>query len=186
MPPGHPYPDTPSPWVTRFAALLPPGGDVLDVTCGGGRHSRWLAARNFRVSTVDRDVSGVADLADRAEIVQADLEDGSPWPFHGRRFAGVVVANYLWRPLFPQLCAWVAAGGVLIYETFGRGNERFGRPRNPDHLLKPGELLDLVRPHLHVVAYEEGITGKPAVVQRICATRGDGPVSLPEHGSRAD
>ncbi len=176
---GHPYPTEPSAWVMRFAALIPANGTVLDVTCGGGRHTRWLLERGHGVATIDRDVSAVEDLADRAEVVQADLEDGSPWPFQGRRFDGVVVANYLWRPLFPQLFDWLAPGGVLIYETFGRGNERFGRPRNPDHLLAHGELLEMVHGKLQVVAYEEGITPKPAVVQRICAVKSDEPVTLP-------
>lgn len=178
-PPSHPYPDKPSPWVMRFATLIPEGGSVLDVTSGGGRHARWLVEAGFRVATCDRDVSGVQDLEERAEIVTADLEDGSPMPFAGRQFDAVVVTNYLWRPLFPQLFAWLGDGGVLIYETFGRGNERFGRPRNPDHLLRHGELLDLVRDRLQVVAYEEGITAKPAVVQRICAVKAEEPVALP-------
>lgn len=175
----HPYPDQPSAWVLRFAALIPPRGSVLDVTCGGGRHTRHFVERGNRVTTVDRDVSAVQDLAGRAEIVQADLEDGGPWPFQGRTFDAVLVANYLWRPLFPQLVDWLAPGGVLIYETFARGNERYGRPRNPDHLLAPGELLDAVRGRLRVVAYEEGVTAKPAVVARLCAVKGDAPVELP-------
>ncbi len=177
--PGHPYPDKPSPWVIRFTPLIRPEGSVLDVTCGGGRHARYFVERGFRLTTVDRDVSGVADLNGRAEVVRADLEDDSPLPLQGRQFDSVIVTNYLWRPLFPQLFAWIADGGVLIYETFGRGNERFGRPRNSDHLLRPGELLDLVRGKLQVVAYEEGITTKPAVVQRICAMKAEDPVLLP-------
>jgi SAM-dependent methyltransferase len=175
----HPYPDQPSPWVLRFAALIPPRGSLLDVTCGGGRHTRHFVERGNRVTTVDRDVSGVQDLAGRAEIVQADLEDGSPWPLQGRSFDAVLVTNYLWRPLFPQLLAWLAPGGVLLYETFSRGNERYGRPRNPEHMLAPGELLDVVRGQLRVVAYEEGIIAKPAVVARLCAVKGDDPLELP-------
>lgn len=175
---AHPYPDMPSPWVLRFAALVPPRGTVLDVTCGGGRHTRHFVERGNAVTTIDRDVSGVGDLQGRAEIVQADLEDGSPWPLQGRRFDAVLVTNYLWRPLFPQLLAWLAPDGVLIYETFAQGNQRYGRPRNPEHLLGPGELLELTR-GLRVVAYEEGITAKPAVVARLCAVNGDAPVELP-------
>lgn len=177
--PGHPYPDKPSPWVVRFTQLIRPGGTVLDVTCGGGRHSRYFVEHGFRLTTVDRTISGVEDLTGRAELVQADLEDGSPLPLQGRQFDAVVVTNYLWRPLFPQLFAWMAEGGALIYETFGLGNERFGRPRNPDHLLRHGELLDIVHGKLQVVAYEEGITTKPAVVQRICAVKAAAAVVLP-------
>jgi SAM-dependent methyltransferase len=146
---------------------------VLDLACGMGRHSRLFLARGHRVTAIDRDLTGIADLigAPGLEAVEADLEDGRPFPLAGRRFAGVVVTNYLYRPLFPALVAAVAPGGVLIYETFARGNEDFGRPRNPDHLTKPGELLEAVRGRLRVLAYEDLIdrTPKPAARQRICA-----------------
>lgn len=175
---GHPLPDRPSAWVTRFAGLVAPGGAVLDVACGGGRHARLFAERGHAVTAVDRDVSALHGRAG-LEIVAADLEDGSPWPLPGRRFAAVVVTNYLWRPLFPTLVSSLAAGGVLIYETFGQGNERFGRPRNPDHLLRPGELLSLVDGVLTVVAFEAGITAQPAVVQRLCAVNTNQPCVLP-------
>ena len=164
-----------SPWVGRFAGLVPAGGRVLDLACGGGRHSRLFRDRGHPVLALDRDVSGLADLArdPAVEVVQADLEDGSPFPLTGERFAGVVVTNYLYRPLLADLVAAVAPGGVLIYETFARGNERFGKPSNPDFLLTPGELLDAVRGNLRVRAYEDLIveTLKPAAVQRICAER---------------
>jgi SAM-dependent methyltransferase len=134
-----------SSWVARFAPALP-DGPVLDVACGGGRHLRHFRDQGRPVVGIDRDLAGVADLAgsDRVELIQADLEGGAPWPLGDRRFAGVVVANYLWRPLFPALVAAVAPGGWLLYETFAQGNERFGRPRNPDFLLAPGELLGAV------------------------------------------
>lgn len=162
----------PSPWVARFAPLVAAYGRVLDVACGSGRHARFFLAREHPVVALDRDVSAIADLADRAgvEIVQADLEDGA-WPLDGRRFAAIVVTNYLHRPLFPHLLAALEPDGVLIYETFALGNERFGRPRNPDFLLAPGELLRMVAATLRVVAYEHGEVSrpKPAVMQRICA-----------------
>lgn len=166
-------PNEPSPWVVRFAPRVPAGGPVLDLACGGGRHARLFLARGHPVTAVDIDVSGLADLAAAPglDIVQADLEDGRPFPLAGRRFAGVVVANYLYRPLFPALVAAVAPGGALIYETFAKGNERIGRPRNPAHLLDPGELLEAVRGRLRVIAYEDLVveTPRPAAVQRICA-----------------
>lgn len=167
---------TPSPWVTRFAALVRLGGPVLDVACGGGRHSRLFLARGHAVTGLDRDISHTD--APGAELVAADLEDGSPWPLPGRSFAAVVVTNYLWRPLFPSLLAALAEDGVLIYETFAQGNERFGSPRNPDFLLARGELLDRAA-GLTVVAYEDGVVENRAVVQRICAVRGAGPQRLP-------
>jgi SAM-dependent methyltransferase len=167
-------PRQPSPWVTRFAGLVPSGGPVLDVACGGGRHTRLFLDRGHPVTAVDADISRVADLADeaRAEIVEADLENGAPWPFTGRSFAGIVVTNYLYRPLFPVLMASLATGGVLIYETFALGNERFGKPRNPDHLLRPGELLDAVHGVLQVVAYEFGtVRRRRAALGRLCAVK---------------
>jgi len=168
----------PSEWIARFAGLVRPGGSVLDLAAGGGRHARYFLARGHPVLALDRDVSRLADLAATAaaEVIEADLEDGAPWPLGARRFDAVVVVNYLHRPLLADLCAALAAGGVLLYETFALGNEAHGRPRNPDFLLRPGELLELARGALHVVAYECGVVeraGGPAVVQRICARRAD-------------
>src|SRR5688572_25622246 len=164
-----------SEWVARFADLVPAGGRLLDVACGGGRHARFFLERGHPVTVVDRDISGVADLGENlgVEILEADLEAGEPWPFTGRTFEGVVVTNYLWRPILPDIVAAVAPGGVLLYETFARGNEQFGHPRNPDFLLKPGELLDAVRGELRVAAYEDLIVEEPATkaVQRIAAVR---------------
>jgi SAM-dependent methyltransferase len=165
--------DEPSPWVVRFAPLVPEGGSVLDLACGNGRHTRLFLRRGHRVVAVDRDISRVVDLADdpRVEILQVDLEVGEALPVVDRRFEGVVVTNYLHRPLLPGLMAAVAQGGVLIYETYARGNERFGSPTNPEFLLEPGELLELATGKLQVVAYEDVVVRepRPAAVQRICA-----------------
>ncbi len=161
-----------SPWVQRFAHLVPPRSPVLDVACGHGRHLRYFRARGHPVLGVDLDVSALGDLSHDAgvEIVRADLEQGA-WPFAGRRFGAVVVTNYLHRPLLPLLAAAVAPEGALIYEAFSRGNERVGRPRNPDFLLAPGELYEAVAPLLQVVAYEQGLERQPrtAVRQRLVA-----------------
>jgi SAM-dependent methyltransferase len=165
----------PSPWVVRWAALIRPGGAVLDLACGHGRHARHLAGRGYKVTAVDRDSEALASLADVPGVrtVLADLE-GAPWPFEGAAFDGVVIANYLHRALFDSLAASLAPGGVLAYETFMQGNERYGRPSNPDFLLRPGELADAWRGRLEVVAFEQGRVDrpKPAVVHRICALRG--------------
>ena len=163
----------PSAWVARFAPLVRPGGAVLDLACGGGRHTALFLDLGHLVTALDKDIGAVSALAPRPslEIIAADLEDGSPWPLTGRRFAGIVVTNYLHRPLFPAILEGLEENGILIYETFAVGNERFGRPRNPDHLLREGELLEVVRGHCAVIAYEhvEIQEPRPAVVQRICA-----------------
>ena len=165
---------TPSEWVSRWVERIPRGGRVLDVACGNGRHARFLAARGFAVEAVDRDPALLATLAGLTGVTTrcADLESGG-WPYPDEAFAGIVVTNYLHRPLFPRLLAGLTADGVLIYETFARGNERYGRPSNPDFLLAPGELLELVRGALRVIAYEDLYVAepKPAMVQRICAVR---------------
>ena len=169
---SKPCQSAPSPWVVRFAPLLPPGA-VLDLAAGSGRHTRHLLAAGRTVTAVDRDLSGLADLAGRPglELVAADLETDAGWPLGHRRFAGIVVTNYLHRPLFPALLDALSPAGVLIYETFAVGQERFGRPTNPDFLLRPGELLDVVRGRLTVLAYEDLEVDEPARkrVQRICA-----------------
>jgi SAM-dependent methyltransferase len=157
----------PSAWVERWAPLIR-HGTVLDVACGGGRHSKYFVNRKLKVVAIDREPQDIPG----ARFIQADLEDGSPWPLPGERFEGIVVTNYLHRPLLATLSASLAEGGVLIYETFMLGNERYGRPSNPAFLLRPGELLDAYR-GLHVEGFEEGpvTTPKPAMIQRLCAVR---------------
>jgi hypothetical protein len=112
-------------------------------------------------------------------VLCADLE-GGPWPYAGRHFDAVVVTNYLHRPLFPLLSEALAPGGMLIYETFMSGHERFGRPANPDFLLRPRELLDVFGAGLAVLAFEEGVVSlpRPARVSRLCAVRAGGDAHL--------
>jgi SAM-dependent methyltransferase len=161
----------PSAWVVRFAGLIRPGGRALDVACGGGRHARLLASLGHAVEAVDRDAPALAGLADVAGVrtTCSDIEGGA-WPYPGARFDAVVVTNYLHRPLLPVLVSSLAQGGVLLYETFARGNERYGRPSNPEFLLESGELLRACAA-LRIVAYEDVRVDvpRPALVQRICA-----------------
>lgn len=159
-----------SAWVRRWSHLVPPGGTLLDVACGGGRHMRWFAGRGHVVTGVDRSPESLAEAAQAGEVVPADIENG-PWPFAGRTFGGVIVTNYLWRPLLPDIVAAVAPAGALIYETFAAGNETVGKPSRPDFLLHPGELLQACGA-LRVVAYEDGfVDNPPRFVQRIAAVR---------------
>src|SRR5438067_1280633 len=162
-----------SAWVRRFVPLIRRGGRVLDLAAGSGRHTRLLLDSGFAVCAVDRDISALFPLAGAScEVRQIDLETGTPWPL-GAGYDAIVVTNYLHRPLLPTIAQFLATGGVLIYETFARGNERFGRPLNPDFLLRAGELLDAFA-MLTVVAFEQGEVSVPraSVIQRIAAVAG--------------
>jgi hypothetical protein len=156
----------------QWAGLVPPGAPVLDLATGAGRNALFFAGRRHLVTAVDCDLTRLPEAAN-IERLQADLEDGSAWPLAGRRFGVAVVTRYLYRPLMPQLLDSIASGGMLLYETFMEGNERFGRPSRPEHLLKDGELLELVRGRFSVIAYEARLVSEPrmAMVQRIAARR---------------
>lgn len=165
----------PSPWVERHLSFIPPGGRVLDLACGSGRHARLLAAAGHQVVAVDRDFAAISVLQGVAGISarQLDLE-GDEWPFAGEHFAGVIVTNYLWRPRLPEVCALLDKCGVLIYETFMVGNEAYGKPSNPEFLLRSGELRAVIKAAgLSEIAFEEGYTDYPkaAMRQAICAVR---------------
>ena len=176
-----------SSWVQRFASLIPKnGGPVLDLACGSGRHTRLLLTLGYQVWALDKDASLLAPLAQLgARCFQVNLEANSGvdnsapvvnWPFEPNIFSGIVVTNYLYRPLLPTLSSSLKKGGVLLYETFAAGNEAYGSPRNPDFLLRPGELLrqflsdSSIENGNHCIAYEHGYTAspRPALVQRIC------------------
>jgi SAM-dependent methyltransferase len=164
----------PSAWVCRFARLITAGGAVLDLACGQGRHARHLAGLGYQVEAVDRDSAALAALAGVAGVTTrcVELED-APWPYAADQFDGIVVTNYLHRPRVADLLLALRPGGVLIYETFALGNQKFGRPSNPEFLLRPHELLEWVQGRLQVLAFEQGLIElpKPAVIQRICAVR---------------
>lgn len=167
--------EAPSEWVCRWTHLIPdtrPGGPkALDLACGHGRHTRWLARQGCHVVALDRDATALASLATMApqvRTVHADIENNA-WPLSGQNFDAVVVTNYLWRPLWPHIIGSLAPGGVLIYETFAHGNASVGKPSRPDFLLQPGELLQVCA-GLRVVAFEDGFLREPErYVQRVVA-----------------
>ncbi|MEC9101833.1 MAG: class I SAM-dependent methyltransferase [Pseudomonadota bacterium] len=164
-----------SAWVRRFYGQIPKNGLILDLAGGSGRHTRFLTQQGFKLLLLDNDIAKAKDLQDVENIVlmEYDLEDGSTLPFPKSSFQGVVVTNYLYRPIFPQLLDLLDDGGILIYETFAVGNEKYGRPTNPDYLLKSGELISLVSSQMRIIAYEEGLVRRPAkaYVQRITAAK---------------
>jgi len=123
--------EAPSPWVRQWAHLIAPGGSVLDVACGHGRHMQWLQAQGLKVVGVDRQADAIAQVATWGEAILADIENG-PWPLPDMQFDALVVTNYLWRPLWPRLLESLAPGGVLIYETFAMGQETIGKPSRPE------------------------------------------------------
>ena len=174
------YQDAPARWVRRFAPLVRPGGRVLDLAAGSGRHTRLLLDMGFVVTAVDRDIASLRGFAGGVcEVRAIDLETGAPWSLGGG-YDGIVVTNYLHRPLLAPIAAALAADGVVIYETFAAGNERLGRPRNPDFLLRPGELLAAFA-GLTILAFEQGevTRPRPAVIQRVAAVNGPAGI-LPE------
>ena len=166
-----------SSWVKRWSHLVKPKGTVLDVACGHGRHAYYFHQLNHPVTLVDQAQEAIESIAIEAHFCEkmvSDIENSS-WPFAGRQFDAVVVTNYLWRPLMPNLLNSLAKNGVLIYETFATGNETVGKPSRPDFLLQPGELLQICK-DLRVVAFEDGFVydkgGQSArFVQRIAAVR---------------
>ena len=163
----------PAETIVRWSPLVKPGARVLDVAAGGGRHALWFAERDAAVTAVDRDTTSLlARPHANIRAVEADLEN-APWPFAGEQFDAVVIVNYLWRSLLPQLIDSVAPDGLLMYETFASGNEQFGRPRNPDFLLRRGELIEAIGSELIVLEYAHGPIGRPprAVRQRLLAQR---------------
>jgi SAM-dependent methyltransferase len=179
--------EKPSDWVRRFAPLIRESGRALDLAAGAGRHTRMLLDMGLSVTAVDRNIEELRSLAGPGCDVRAiDLETGdadSAMRQIGGGYDGIVVANYLHRPLLRPLAQALGPGGVVIYETFMVGNERFGRPCNPDFLLRPGELLDAFAA-LTVVGFEQGETSRPrpAVIQRIAAVAGPlGRLPEPPH-----
>ena len=176
----------PSEWVLRWAHLIQAHGNVLDVACGSGRHAHWLAMQGFQVTGVDRDAEALAttqalwpaNAASARQLLKADIEN-QPWPLAGQTFDALVITHYLWRPLWPQLLASLAPGGVYIHETFAHGNATVGKPSRPDFLLQPGELLTVCS-GMRVVAYEDGFCSNPdRFVQRIVAVRDTTPADAP-------
>jgi SAM-dependent methyltransferase len=185
---------SPSSWVTRFVHQIPKGVPfaprVLDYACGSGRHIQLLLEQGYAVLGVDHDQASL-DLIKvpnsskpfGLELRCIDLEQGAFGLPGTEQFAGVVVTNYLYRPFLDDLFKLVAKGGCFIYETFAVGNAEYGKPSNPDFLLRPNELMEAVlqQNDFQVLAFEHGKIDqpKPAIVQRICAIRVQESATIP-------
>ena len=166
--------ESPSSWIVKFAPLIKSQGLVLDLACGSGRHAKWLAQQGYQVDALDRDPIATSSMQgiDGIRIQQTDLETAEP-PSFEHSYDGIIVSRYLHRPLLTSLATILKPGGILIYETFMRGNERYGKPSNPDFLLMPDELMNTYSPLLNVISFEQGevVEPKPAILQRICAQK---------------
>ena len=151
-----------SPWIEKHVNLIPKDQAVIDVACGNGRHSLFFLEQGYEVIAVDIDTSVIAGNEGRSglSIVQADLE-GAPWPFRPESVGAIVVVNYLWRPLFSHLRETLKPGGILLYDTFAQGNEKYGRPRNPDFLLMPGELSEQLSQNFDIIDSFDGYIENP-------------------------
>ena len=164
-----------SAWVRRYYSQIPKNGFILDLAGGAGRHARFLARKGFKLLLVDNQIEKAKDLqnVEGIKLMEYDVENGNPLPFSASSFQGIVVTNYLYRPIFPQLLCLLDDGGVLIYETFAVGHEKYGRPTNPDYLLKSGELIKLVGSKMRIIEYQERLITQPAkaYVQRIVAEK---------------
>lgn len=167
-------------WVQKYAALVPQG-PVLDLACGKGRHGRYFLGLGYPVTFIDKDISGVADLFSQdkspysnanTQLIKHNLENNSPWPFHPNQFSGIVVTNYLYRPLLSQLITTLKPGGIIIYKTFAKGNEQFGKPKNPDFLLQENELRTVFNKQFQEIAFFQGQEMNPdRITQAICVQR---------------
>jgi len=162
-------------WVSENYDYIKKKGLILDLACGSGRHGRFLLEKGFDVVFLDRDTSQLDWVPEvfRSQIIKHDLESGTSWDFSPCSFDAVVVTNYLYRPIFPDLLSIIDEGGVLIYETFSKGNEIYGKPTNPNYLLEPEELIDLVRPTMRLISFKEGYSneGKESITQKIVAVK---------------
>jgi len=164
----------PSVWVVTNSRYLVPNAKVLDLACGNGRHTKFLIEQGFDVTSVDINQNALNEVAkiSKSRVLSADLENGE-WPFAERSFDGIVVTNYLHRPQLELITNTLTDRGLLIYETFMIGNERYGKPSNPAFLLRPNELNNIFAHSMLILKSEQGHIRFPkeATVQRVCAVK---------------
>jgi len=148
---------------------------VLDIAMGKGRNAIYLARMGFDVEGVDISPEAVSDALEDARRVGftikakvADLEDG--YLIRKGAYDLIICFRYLQRPLIPQVKEGLRKGGMVVYETFTVDQIQFGRPKNPDYLLRHNELLDMFR-DFRCLFYQEGILEKEKALARIIAEK---------------
>ena len=161
----------PNKWIECYSSLIPSGKGVLDLACGSGRHTGMLLHKGYQVTAVDIDIDLIKQNFSnkKLDIVKCDLEGLSSWPFGKNTFWGIIVVNYLHRPLYSKIMESLEKGGVLVYQTFADGHSQYGKPKNPDYLLKRGELKK-VFDSMRIMSYQHGYLSypSPSIVQIIC------------------
>ncbi|MFD2230413.1 hypothetical protein [Alkalimarinus sediminis] len=151
-------------------------GSILDLACGQGRNGLFLANKGLGVTFADRSENSLDQVSQTlsaiggsSQLWPVDLELPGKNPFEGTQFSAALVFRYLYRPLIPQLMEAIIPGGIVIYETFTLENRQFGRPNNPQFLLKSGELEDWFN-EWETLHYFEGVLSDPdrAIAQIVC------------------
>ena len=163
-----------STWVTYCTNLINKKSKILDVACGSGRHAKFLIQKGHFVTGIDINPKFELNADDQKnnKIIKYDLEN-NVWPFETDSFDCILVTNYLHRALFPFFIKSVKQNGFIIYETFSLGNEKFGKPSNPDYLLDNNELLNLLKHEMRIISYQDGIVlnNVQKYVQRVFAIK---------------
>lgn len=159
---------SPSVWLERFINLFTPT-KVLDLACGCGRNTAYLASWGNEVTAVDVDdrVGPYIRKIPNTRFICANLES-EEWPLGEMKFGAIVVNFYLYRPILPKLADMLLPGGYLIYETFMMPYQGFdgNRAKNGDFVLKPLELVERYQTTLSTIAYEQTLSEKGDCFQR--------------------
>ena len=162
----------PSSWIVEQIRNLQPLKQLqaLDFASGEGRHCINLANSNIIMTAIDKDNKKLEQYKnlDNIHTINFDLETNEKWPLKKNYYDVILVVNYLYRPKIKYLTHLLKEGGYLFYETFAVGNEKYGRPSNPDYLLKHNELIDLFKSKFEIMSYFHGkvTSDKTSVIQR--------------------
>ena len=168
----------PSLWIVNELESLIMNNNVvnfLDLACGKGRHSIYLASRNMQVVSIDIKFDDLKTFSNynNVKTICFDLENEYKWPLK-KQFDVVLVINYLYRKNFTKILQLVKPNGYLIYETFAFGNEKYGSPKNPKFLPEKEELKKFInKKEFKIIKYYHGLVTKPvhSIKQRCVAKK---------------